>query len=268
MKNEIPVAGCAHQAGTCRFGTDPATSVLDVDCKAHELDNLYVVDTSVFPSIGAVNPALTAMANSLRVGDHLLERLGATVPVAGGGRCVSEAGVATELDQIEIARGEQRVGVVALGGGLRSYEAAGRELLNGFRPGERPTSGRGQVLVPWPNRIEDGSYEFEGKRLQLPLNEPENGNAIHGLVRGATWNLVDREPAPGGAGLHARAAARLPVHARSQHRVRPLGGRPRGDDDGLEPRRARTAPTEPGSIRISLSGRRRSTRCGCRFRAA
>jgi choline dehydrogenase-like flavoprotein len=82
LKNEIPVAGCAHQAGTCRFGTDPATSVLDVDCKAHELDNLYVVDTSVFPSIGAVNPALTAMANSLRVGDHLLERLGANVPVA------------------------------------------------------------------------------------------------------------------------------------------------------------------------------------------
>jgi choline dehydrogenase-like flavoprotein len=76
MKNDIPIAGCAHQAGTARFGTDPATSVLDVDCKAHELDNLYVVDTSVFPSIGAVNPALTAMANSLRVGDHLLERLG------------------------------------------------------------------------------------------------------------------------------------------------------------------------------------------------
>jgi choline dehydrogenase-like flavoprotein len=76
MKNAIPVAGCAHQAGTCRFGTDPATSVVDVDCKAHELDNLYVVDTSIFPSIGAVNPALTAMANSLRVGDHLLERLG------------------------------------------------------------------------------------------------------------------------------------------------------------------------------------------------
>jgi choline dehydrogenase-like flavoprotein len=75
MKNDIPVAGCAHQAGTCRFGTDPATSVVDVNCRAHELDNLYVVDTSVFPSIGAVNPALTAMANSLRVGDHLLERL-------------------------------------------------------------------------------------------------------------------------------------------------------------------------------------------------
>jgi choline dehydrogenase-like flavoprotein len=75
MKNEIPVAGVAHQAGTCRFGSDPATSVLDTSCKAHELDNLYVVDTSIFPSIGAVNPALTAMANALRVGDHLGERL-------------------------------------------------------------------------------------------------------------------------------------------------------------------------------------------------
>jgi choline dehydrogenase-like flavoprotein len=75
MKTEIPVAGCAHQAGTCRFGADPATSVLDTNCRAHEVDNLYVVDTSFFPSIGAVNPALTAMANALRVGDHLLARL-------------------------------------------------------------------------------------------------------------------------------------------------------------------------------------------------
>jgi choline dehydrogenase-like flavoprotein len=77
LKNDIPVAGCAHQAGSCRFGTDPATSVLDTDCRAHEVDNLYVVDTSFFPSIGAVNPALTAMANGLRVGDHLLARMGA-----------------------------------------------------------------------------------------------------------------------------------------------------------------------------------------------
>jgi choline dehydrogenase-like flavoprotein len=75
MKNEIGVGGVAHQAGTARFGKDPKTSVLDVDCKAHELDNLYIVDTSFFPSIGAVNPALTAMANALRVGDHLLQRL-------------------------------------------------------------------------------------------------------------------------------------------------------------------------------------------------
>jgi len=71
----IPLAGVAHQNGTLRFGTDPATSVLDVNCKAHDLDNLYVVDASFFPSSGAVNPALTVMANALRVGDHLLERL-------------------------------------------------------------------------------------------------------------------------------------------------------------------------------------------------
>jgi choline dehydrogenase-like flavoprotein len=75
MKNEIGIGGVAHQAGTCRFGKDPKTSVLDTNCKAHELDNLYVVDTSFFPSIGAVNPALTAMANALRVGDRLLERM-------------------------------------------------------------------------------------------------------------------------------------------------------------------------------------------------
>ena len=80
MHMDISVAGVAHQAGTCRFGTDPATSVLDADCKAHELDNLYVVDTSFFPSIGAVNPALTAMANAIRVGEHLTAaaRLSAT----------------------------------------------------------------------------------------------------------------------------------------------------------------------------------------------
>ena len=71
----IPLAGCAHQAGTCRFGADPATSVLDTNCKAHELDNLYVVDTSFFPSIGAVNPGLTAMANAIRVGEHIADRI-------------------------------------------------------------------------------------------------------------------------------------------------------------------------------------------------
>lgn len=75
MKTDIPLAAAAHQSGTCRFGNDPKSSVLDIHCKAHELDNLYVVDTSFFPSIGAVNPSLTAIANALRVGDHLLERL-------------------------------------------------------------------------------------------------------------------------------------------------------------------------------------------------
>ena len=69
-----------------------------------------------------------------------------------------------------------------------------RSVIDGFPAGERPASGRGQVLVPWPNRIENGSYEFEGKRMQLPLTEPEYGNAIHGLVRSATWNVVEQAP--------------------------------------------------------------------------
>jgi choline dehydrogenase-like flavoprotein len=71
----IPLAGVAHQNGTMRFGRDAKTSVLDPNCKAHDLDNLYVVDGSFFPSSSAVNPALTIMANALRVGDHLKERL-------------------------------------------------------------------------------------------------------------------------------------------------------------------------------------------------
>jgi choline dehydrogenase-like flavoprotein len=75
LGQRIPLAGVAHQNGTIRFGNDPKTSALDANCRAHEVDNLYVVDGSFFPSSGAVNPALTIMANALRVGDHLLQRL-------------------------------------------------------------------------------------------------------------------------------------------------------------------------------------------------
>jgi len=75
LGKDIPLSGTAHQAGTCRFGTDPATSVLNLDCRAHEVDNLYIADASFFPSIGAVNPTLTIIANALRVADILKDRL-------------------------------------------------------------------------------------------------------------------------------------------------------------------------------------------------
>jgi choline dehydrogenase-like flavoprotein len=75
LGKDIPIGGTAHQAGTARFGTDPATSVLDVNCKAHEVDNLYLADASFFPSIGAVNPTLTIIANALRVADVIRTRL-------------------------------------------------------------------------------------------------------------------------------------------------------------------------------------------------
>lgn len=74
INKKIPLGGVAHQNGTLRFGTDPATSVLDTNCKTHEIDNLYVVDGSFFPSCGAVNPSLTIMANAIRIGEHLLQK--------------------------------------------------------------------------------------------------------------------------------------------------------------------------------------------------
>jgi aldose 1-epimerase len=96
-------------------------------------------------------------------------------------------------EQIELTAADQRAAVIGLGGGLRAYAAGGRELLDGY-PADGPiTSGRGQVLIPWPNRLEDGAYEFDGRRHQLELTEPERGNAIHGLVREAVWTVGERE---------------------------------------------------------------------------
>ncbi len=97
-------------------------------------------------------------------------------------------------EQIEISAADQRAVIVEVGGGLRSYSAGGREVLDGYAVDEMCTSGRGQVLIPWPNRLDNGSYGFKGRRYQLPLNEPETQTAIHGLVRWAPWNVAEREP--------------------------------------------------------------------------
>ena len=96
-------------------------------------------------------------------------------------------------EQVEIAFGDQQATIVGVGAGLRTYSAGGRDVLDGYAADEASTSGRGQVLIPWPNRLEDGAYEFDGHRHQLPLTEPELGNAIHGLVRWETWTVVERE---------------------------------------------------------------------------
>ncbi len=71
----MDVSATAHQAGTIRFGTDPSTSALDLQCKTHDLDNLYVVDGAFMPSIGAVNPTLTIIANAIRVAEHIAGRI-------------------------------------------------------------------------------------------------------------------------------------------------------------------------------------------------
>jgi len=101
--------------------------------------------------------------------------------------------IAPSGDQLEITFGDQQAVVVEIGGGLRTYSANGHAVLDGYGPEERCSSGRGQLLAPWPNRIQDGQYEFDGKRHQLPLTEPELGNAIHGLVRWAAWDVAERE---------------------------------------------------------------------------
>jgi aldose 1-epimerase len=97
-------------------------------------------------------------------------------------------------EQFEIAFGEQHAVVVEVGGGLRTYSVDGRDLVDGYGVDDMATAGRGQMLIPWPNRLQDGSYEFEGRRHQLPLNEPEHSNAIHGLVRWVAWHAREHEP--------------------------------------------------------------------------
>jgi aldose 1-epimerase len=105
-----------------------------------------------------------------------------------------DGGIAPSGEQVEISFGDQRATVVEVGGGLRSYSAGGRDVLDGYGAHEQSASGRGQVLVPWPNRLQDGSYEFDGRSHQLPLTEPEHSNAIHGLVRWTAWRIGEREP--------------------------------------------------------------------------
>jgi aldose 1-epimerase len=96
-------------------------------------------------------------------------------------------------EQIEIRAGDHRAVVVEVGGGLRSYTVGDRHVLDGYGEEELADAGRGQVLVPWPSRLQDGVYEFGGRAHQLPLTEPEAGNAIHGLVRWDAWSAVVRE---------------------------------------------------------------------------
>jgi aldose 1-epimerase len=103
------------------------------------------------------------------------------------------SGIAPSGEQLEIELGDQRAVVVEVGAGLRAYSVGGRAVVNGYAVDEMATAGRGQVLIPWPNRLQDGRYEFEGRRHQLPLNEPEHANAIHGLVRWSVWSVAARE---------------------------------------------------------------------------
>jgi aldose 1-epimerase len=96
-------------------------------------------------------------------------------------------------EQYDLVFKDQRATVVEVGGGLRTYSVGAREILDGYAEDEMCTSGRGQVLAPWPNRIEGGAYTFGTIDYQLALTEPKAGNAIHGLVRWANWAVLERD---------------------------------------------------------------------------
>jgi aldose 1-epimerase len=115
--------------------------------------------------------------------------------------------------QLEIVHGDWSATIVEVGGGLRTLSLGGRELLDGYAEHEMCKSGRGQLLVPWPNRLRDGKYDDK----QVPLNEPETHNAIHGLVRWTSW----------------RAAARTQSAVTMAHTLHPQPGYPFSLDLGV-----------------------------------
>jgi len=96
--------------------------------------------------------------------------------------------------QFPIAWGDQEATVVEVGGGLRTYTAAGEPVLEGYEVDEMASGGRGQLVLPWPNRVGDGRYTFQGAELQLALTEPSRHNASHGLVRWTNWTAAAHEP--------------------------------------------------------------------------
>jgi aldose 1-epimerase len=98
--------------------------------------------------------------------------------------------LAASGEQFELRHGDQRAVVVEVGGGLRRYSVGGREVLDGFERGEHADGGRGQALLPWPNRLRDGRYEWDGEPMQLALSDATLGHAIHGLVRWRNWQLL------------------------------------------------------------------------------
>ena len=98
-------------------------------------------------------------------------------------------------EQVELVHGAQRAVVVEVGGGLRTYDVDGVAVLDGYDEAEMVTAGRGQPLIPWPNRLHGGRYTWDGVEHEVPLDEPAKGNALHGLTRFRAWRPVDRSDA-------------------------------------------------------------------------
>jgi aldose 1-epimerase len=157
--------------------------------------------------------------------------------------------------QYEITAGDYRATITELGAGLRQLSRAGRQLVSGYEADELPPHGAGQLLAPWPNRIDGGRYSFGGASFQLDLSEPTRGTAIHGLTRWANWQLTARSPAAAELALDLLGHAGYPfcLQLRAGYRL--------GPDAGLEVTvtarnpGTRPAPFGTGSHPYLLAGR-------------
>ena len=194
MKNDIPVAGCAHQAGTCRFGTDPATSVLDADCRAHELDNLYVVGHERLPEHRRGEPGAD--------GDG--ERAARRRPPARAPR-VTAAVRPPSGEQLELVHGDQRAVVVEVGGGLRTYSVGDRDVLDGYASDElcRPDAAR--CSSPGRTGSRTAAYEFDGRRPPAAADRARaRATRSTGSSAGTPGRCAERDGRAGRPGPRAR----------------------------------------------------------------
>jgi aldose 1-epimerase len=139
-------------------------------------------------------------------------------------------------EQFVLAAGEQRLAVVEVGGGIREWEG----VLLGYGEHEMCSSGRGQVLAPWPNRLADGRYEWDGEELQLPLTEVSTGSAIHGLVRWASWRPAEVEESRVALEhvLHPQPGYPFTLRLRVEYTLREHGLRVRSSAENLGSRAA------------------------------
>ena len=235
MKNDIPVAGCAHQAGTVPLRHRPGDVGAEHGLprargrqplrRRHELLPEHQRGEPGADGDGERAARRRPPARAAgREGRRWRRRTTAT----WRGSLIAPSG-----EQIEIAFGDSAPWSSRWAAGCARTPAARRELLDGYGATRCARRGAARCSIPWPNRIEDGSYEFGGRRHQLALNEPERGNAIHGLVRWAAWTVGERDAEPRRDAARAASAARLSVRARPRDRVRAVGtqgsrcGRPR-----------------------------------------
>ena len=142
-------------------------------------------------------------------------------PLAGTGGRVAHRDTVPSGEQIDLRHDGHHAVIVGVSGGVREYEVNGRRLLDGYGAREMCSGARGQLLIPWPNRLRDGRYDFDGESHQVPLSEPEKMNAIHGFLRWEHWHAAERseDHVVMEHTLHPRAGYPFALHVSVSYRV-------------------------------------------------